>query len=78
MLLPQDKKLIHDITITDGIRFGGPQGFVRTRVLTFYVGTQGPFTHVLDLVNYNAGAIEAAYEQELCTLRAAGVIFTGT
>jgi hypothetical protein len=31
---------------------------------------------VLDLVNYNAAAIEAAYEQELTTLRAAGVIFS--
>jgi hypothetical protein len=76
MLSAADRKLIHDVAISDGLRFGGAGGVVRTRVLTFSVGTQGPFTHVLDLVNYNAANIEAAYEQELTTLRAAGVPLT--
>jgi hypothetical protein len=75
MLSRQDRALIKNVQIADGVRFGGPQGFLRTRVLSFYVGTQGPFTHVLDLVDYNAANIEAAYEQEVNTLRAAGVNF---
>jgi hypothetical protein len=75
MLSRQDRALIQNVQIADGVRFGGPQGFIRTRVLTFYVGTQGPFTHVLDFVDYNAANIEAAYEQEVTTLRAAGVPF---
>lgn len=76
MLSHQDRALINQVQISDGLRFGGGGGFVYTRVLKFYVGTQGPFTHVLDLVNYNAANIEAAFEQEVCTLKAAGVILT--
>ena len=73
MLTNQDRALVRDVVITDGVRFSGPQGFIRTRVLTFKVGNQGPFTYVLDLVDYNAASIEAAYERELSVLRAAGV-----
>jgi len=75
MLSHQDRALIQNVQITDGIRFGGGRGFIRTRVITFMVGTQGPFTHVLDLADYNAANIEAAYEQEVTVLRAAGVAF---
>jgi hypothetical protein len=73
MLSRQDRALIHDVLVTDGLRFGAPGGVIRTRVLTFYVGKQGPFTYVLDLVNYSAENIEAAYEREVNTLRGAGV-----
>jgi hypothetical protein len=75
MLSRQDRACIKNVQIADGVRFGPGLGFIRTRVLTFMVGTQGPFTHVLDLVDYNAANIEAAYEQEVSTLKAAGVNF---
>jgi len=74
MLTYPDKKLIHDVNVTDGMRFGGPQGFTRTRIITFWVGQVGPFTVVLDYMNYNAANIDAAFEQEIATLRAAGVV----
>jgi hypothetical protein len=74
MLLPQDKKLIRNVQVSDGIRFAGGSGFIRTRVLTFYVGEQGPFTATLDLVNYNPASIEAVYANEIASLRAAGII----
>lgn len=73
MLSHQDRALIKNVQITDGIRFSGPQGFIRTRAITFSVGTQGPFTHILDFADYNPANIEAAYEKEVTTLRAAGV-----
>jgi hypothetical protein len=75
MLSRQDRALIQNVQIADGVRFGPGLGFIRTRVLTFMVGNQGPFTHVLDLVDYNAENIAAAYEKEVTTLRAAGVNF---
>lgn len=76
-LSPEDRKLIHDVSVMDGVRFTGAAGFIRTRILTYYVGTSGPFTAVLDLIDYTPQKIEDVYAQEIASLRAAGAKLEG-
>jgi hypothetical protein len=74
MLSSEDRKLIHDVTVSDAVSFNSTQGILRARNITFYVGKLGPFTRTVALVDYNAQKLDELYAQELVGLRAAGAL----
>jgi methionine synthase I (cobalamin-dependent) len=74
MLSAEDRKLIKNVTVSDAVTFNGASGFLRARNITFFVGTLGPFTRTVALVDYNAQKLDELYAQELEGLRAAGAL----
>jgi hypothetical protein len=69
-----DRALVKITDVSSGVKFGGPQGFLNTRVVHFSVGERGPFSIAFALTEYTPETVWAAIAQEISTLRGIGAL----
>jgi len=74
MISDADKKIVRIVGVTDGVQFGGGQGFTRTRVVKFTVNDTGPYSLTFTLANYTPDNIWRAIGAEIETLRGIGAL----
>ena len=62
------------VTVTYGYSgLGGPSP-VRARIVTYYVGRNGPFTLAYALTDYNAARVQQDMQAQIDTLAAIGAL----
>jgi hypothetical protein len=67
--------LVHDITVKDATGFDARTLMpIRNKVVTFSVGTHGPFNLNYAAADYNAAKVQADMNAEVATLRAIGAV----
>ena len=69
-----DANLIRNVKVNESFQFSPGALPVRQKVVTFYVGTSGPFTLTYTLDQYSAERVRTDMLAEAATLRAIGAL----
>jgi hypothetical protein len=73
MLSQDDRQLITNVRMQDSFELDGGS-LIKTRTVTYSVGTQGPFVYRIPWAQFNPEVLSQEWQRQIYQLRSLGII----